>query len=367
MIDTFVGRTADSLPPEFDIIKTGRGYTMAGWDFSRAELAAAINAHRMLNPAMELGTNACPWNCSFCFTESPDNPDGAKRRLTNEMSIARRLQLIDEAAALGARSINFVGAGEPTIDPNFWQLIERMHLRHITPIVYTEGALRLTDRAFVQRLYDLGATVVFKVNSLHDEAYQNAIVAGDGVRKNPRSENYTERRNAAIDLCMDIGFHRHDPTRLAFDTIVCAQNAGEIFDLHRFARRNNIFILIVNYLPSGRSTDPLHGALSRAEQFDLFAQLARVDREEFDLELASRFPYAGGTPCTIRGMGLFVKIGGRVLDCPGESESLGDLRENSLAEIWGRARHITRALDGGCAPREVAWAKQRKQLSIKRT
>jgi len=345
----------ERLPPEFDIIKTGKGYTMRGWDFTREELAAAINAHRMLNPAIELGTNYCPWNCGFCFTEDPENPEGEKRRLSNEMSLEKRLSLIDEAAELGAKTINVVGAGEPTIDPDFWALIERMQRHSIIPIVYTEAALRLTDKSFAQRLYAAGATVVVKVNSLWNEAYQNAVVAGPPDRKRPRSDNYTQLRNAAIETLIETGFNGSDPTRLAFDTIVCRQNLDEIPRLHRWAREHNIFVLFVNYLPSGRSSDGLHDALTREEQFRLFKELARIDAEEYGILHDSRFPYAGGTPCTIRGMGLFVKIGGKVFDCPGESEELGDVRAETLASVWERARPITLALDGGCHPRERFW------------
>src|SRR5436309_1414875 len=102
------------LPVEFDL-PPDYGFTMKGWDFSRAAVASSIENHLMLNPAMELGSNVCPWNCDFCFTESPTNMEGAKRRLIEEMSLEQRLDLIDQAAALGTRSINFVGAGEPTI------------------------------------------------------------------------------------------------------------------------------------------------------------------------------------------------------------------------------------------------------------
>ncbi len=351
---------AASLAPEFDIIKTNLGYTMAGWDFTRKELARAINGHRMLNPAFELGTNFCPWNCGFCFTEEPGNPEGDKRRLSNEMTLEERLSLIDQAAALGTRSINFVGAGEPTIDPKFWDIIERMRHHNITPIVYTEGALRLTDKAFVKRLYDSEVTVVLKVNSLWNEQYQNAIVAGPPDRKRPRSENYFQQRKIALDNLIEAGFNKHDPTRLAFDTIICKQNRDEIADLHRWARKQNIFILFVNYLPSGRSSDGLHDALSRQEQFEIFAQLAEIDEKEFGIKHVSRFPYAGGTPCTIRGFGLFVKITGATHDCPGELISMGDVRTEPLQAIWERARPITQNFDGGCEPREEFWRTHEK-------
>lgn len=342
-----------ALPYEFDLRPFKLGFTMRGWDYTRAELAEAINSHSMLNPAMELGTNACPWGCLFCFTEDPNNPSGRKRRLKSEMSLNERLSLIDQAAALGTRSINWVGAGEPTIDPHFWEIVEHISKRNITPLIYTEGALRLTRPDFVKRLYDAGATVVLKANSLWDHKYQNSIVRG--ASNNPAAENYTRERNRALELLLQEGFADSDPTRLALDTIICKQNLAEVPALHRFARRHNIFVLFVNYLPSGRSTDGVSDALNREEQFAVFEELARIDAEEFGITHRSQFPYAGGVPCSIRGTGLFVKITGQVFDCPGELFSLGNIREESLASVWEKARPIARAFDGGCAPRDEFW------------
>lgn len=347
------GQKRRDIPAEFDL-SAKHGFTMKGWDFTSAEVAQAIEAYRMLNPAYELASNVCPWNCEFCFTED-DNPTGLKKRLVNEMSLEERLNLIDASAALGARSINFIGAGEPSIDPHFFTLLERMRDRNITPIVYTEGALRFTDCKFAQRVYDLGATVVLKVNSLKDETYQNAIVAGPAGRKPPRAQNYTKDRNKALELLMELGFNACTPTRLAFDTIICQENVNEITEIHRFARRNNIFVLFVNYLPSGRSTQVMHNAISREQQFQVFEQMATIDREEFGIEHRACFPYAGGVPCTIRGLGLYVKIKGEVFDCPGEAAAMGNVRTESLAEVWEKARAITQNFDGGCLPRQLFW------------
>ncbi len=352
------------IPSEFDL-PFGHGFTMKGWDFGTAELVAAIKGRRMLNPAFELASNVCPWNCEFCFTEDPANPAGAKKRLSNEMSLNERLQLIDQAAKLGARSINFIGAGEPTIDPNFFALLERMREHDITPIVYTEGALKLTDRGFVQKLFDLGATAVLKVNTLENEPYQNAIVAGPTGRKSQRQQNYFQNRARAMDNLMAVGFNDCVPTRLAFDTIICEENKDEIVRIHRFARRHNIFVLFVNYLPSGRSTQVMHNAITRAEQFAIFEQMAEIDRQEFGIEHRPCFPYAGGVPCTIRGFGLYVKVGGTVFDCPGESQVMGNARTEPLSIIWERAHPIQDEFDGGCLPRKLFWDKVAHQHNQK--
>lgn len=348
-----------TLPEEFDIRQTGIGFTMRGWDFSRKDITDAINEHRLLNPAMELAWNVCPWNCGFCFTESLENQFGQKRRLKNEMSLEARLSLIDQAAELGARTINWVGAGEPTTDPNFWKLLDRIRYHNIIPIIYTEGALRLTQRDFVKRLYNTEATVVLKVNSLTNAEYQNAIVRGPS--NNPLADLYTERRDKALDLLLEEGFADSDPTRLSFDTIITCENIDEILDLHRFARAMNVFVLFVNYLPSGRSSDGVSNSLTQEQQFEVFERLARIDEEEFGIIHRSVFPYAGGVPCSIRGTGLFIKITGEVFDCPGEMISLGNILEKPLSEVWQKARPITRAFDGGCAPRDEFWRTHTKK------
>lgn len=356
----------ERLPLELDTICTGHGYTMAGWDFNREAVSAAIKAGKMLNPSMELGTNICPWNCSFCFTESPDGPN-LKSRLKHEISIERRLNLIREAADLGAKSINVIGAGEPTLDPNFWQLINKMRECDIRPIVYTEGSIKLGELDFCKRLYDSGATVVLKMNSLWNADYQNTVVRGSGEKFNQRSSNYFEDRQIVLNNLFECGFNRHDPTRLAFDTIICQENKDEVVALHRYARQNNIFVLFVNYLPSGRSSDGVSTAITKQEQMEIFAQMAEIDQREFGLAPhRSDFPYAGGTPCTIRGLGLYVKIGGQVFDCPGESEVLGNIQdEGGLKTAWEKARHIQKSFDGGCRPRDDFWNSHPEFLSKK--
>jgi MoaA/NifB/PqqE/SkfB family radical SAM enzyme len=343
------------IPEEFDLRPPKLGFTMRGWDFTRAEILSAISQHRMLNPALELASNICPWNCDFCFTEDPKNL--FKHKLKNEMSLEQRLSLIDEVSELGAKTINWVGAGEPTIDPNFWRILERIVERNITPVIYTEGTIKLSGRNFIKKLYKLGATIVLKVNSLWNAEYQNAIVKGKS--RNPKARNYTKMRNRVIELLLEEGFADSDPTRLAFDTIITRQNFHEVQDIHRYARKNNIFVLFVNYLPSGRSSDGSNDAISLNEQFEIFEKLAEIDAVEFGITHATKFPYAGGVPCSIRGTGLFVKITGATYDCPGEMIPLDNCLNKKLSDIWAGARAISNSFDGKCKPREMFWKKQR--------
>ncbi|HYD07519.1 MAG TPA: hypothetical protein VEC60_17410, partial [Reyranella sp.] len=278
-----------------------------------------------------------------------------KKRLANEMSFDQRRALLDCLVGLGARSVNIVGAGEPTIDPYFFALLEHCRSIGLVPIVYTEGSLKLASRPFCERLFDLGATVVLKVNSLVNREYQNKILVSGYTKPRTPRYDYFERRKAALELLLEVGFNKSAPTRLAFDTIVCRENASEIIDLHRFARDNNIFTLMVNYLPSGRSTSGHTNSISRAEQFALFAELSQIDCDEYGIQQRGIFPYTGAQPCLIRGTGLFVKISGDVLACPGETQPIGNVLRTPLAEIWSRLADVRAAFDGGCPPRERFW------------
>lgn len=329
------------------------GMIMRGWDFSQAEVQAALAEGRILNPAVELCSNVCPWSCDFCFTEA--TLVGKKRKLANELSLEERVRLLEDLAELGARSINIVGAGEPTVDPYFWDLLAACSRLGLTPLVYTEGALKLSDLDFCKRLDDTGATVVLKVNSLFQEEYQNSILVSGNVTPHTPKFNYFKKRQQALENLIKLGFNSSSPTRMAFDTILCRENENEIETLHRFARDNNIFVLLVNFLPSGRSLSGHTNALSRDEQFAMFKRLAEIDLREYGITQSGRFPYGGSQPCLIRGTGAFIKIGGDVLACPGETSGVGNIRKEPLSAIWDRLIGVRREFDGGCPPRERFW------------
>jgi len=338
------------------------GFTMRGWDFSSDTIQAAIRDRLMLNPAIELAPNICPWNCSFCSTESVQSENNRKRRHKNELSTEAKLSLIDQCAKLGARSINIVGAGEPTVDPHLWAYLEKMQEYGITPIIYTEASTRLCQRKFAQKLFDYNATIVVKVNSLVNAEYQDALVRGTTPKPGTPSGSYLEKRNEAIQVLLDIGFANESPTRLAFDTIICKQNIEEIEDIHNYARLHNIFVLFVNFLPSGRT---LHGhadEINLPQQQEIFSRLAVIDRQRYGINRETMFPYSGGVPCSIRGLGLLITDQGEVFDCPGKSVLLGNVNTDSLSTLWDSASSITKSFDGQCLPRAQFWEEHQKHI-----
>ena len=96
--------------------------SIAGWTFSEQEIHQAINEYRLLNPSIDL-SNLCNLNCPYCFTEGKNSE--RKLRLPNELSIDDTISILGDFASSGAKTINIVGAGEPTIDPHFELVVQR--------------------------------------------------------------------------------------------------------------------------------------------------------------------------------------------------------------------------------------------------
>ncbi|MFH1789839.1 MAG: radical SAM protein [bacterium] len=337
----------EDLPFELDI--RGHGYTMRGWSITRSSLAEAINQNRLLNITFEGMSNYCPHNCDFCYTERGVSQPDRKLRMKSELSIGKRLSIINQAADLGGITINFIGAGEPTLDTYFWRLIEEVVKRGMIPVVFTEASFRLTRACFTKRLYDLGASLVIKVNSLFNQDYQNLVVTG-GRSKETR---YFHQRNQAIDLCLDIGFANEDPTRLGIDVIVTTDNLQEIPRIHRYARDRNIFTVMKNYLMTGRVQDKREDQLSNDSLDELWRELLRIDVEEYGMDRkAHHYPFGGYSPCILRSTGVHVSIKGEVFRCDGEEMVVGNLKKESLQDVWARVRNNELNVMGCCPPRE---------------
>ena len=61
---------------------------------------------------------------------------------------------------------------------------------------------------------------------------------------------------------------------------------------------------------------------------------------------------------------MLVRIQGKVWDCPGMLDYLGDLRTHSLKEIYKRTAEIRAMYDGGCAPRDAAMGRYSKIIPV---
>lgn len=321
-------------------VPVGIGAVLTGWDIPEGYLRhpekLAIVDFRAMGPE-------CPHDCIHCFT------DKSRKSLT----LLEILRTIDQIADLGAWGINYLGEGEPTIDPDFFSIIRYTSLRKcVVPVIFTDAATMMRDRDFSKRVFDVGASVVVKMDSLFDAEYQNWVV-GD------KTGTYFDARNEALEVLMELGFNapREDgATHLGFDMVTSARNIASALDTLRFARDRNIWVVFAFYVMAGRSgsADFDQSMMpTREQKLALREGVRAVDKAEYGFDHYAWNNYIT-TACHER---LQIYGNGDVSVCPGNETLLGNIREDSLSEMNRRLlerfpQHRWETFDGNCPYRE---------------
>jgi MoaA/NifB/PqqE/SkfB family radical SAM enzyme len=169
---------------------------------------------------------------------------------------------------------------------------------------------------------------------------------------------YTASARQALDRLLRLGFNDPVPTRLAVDMIVMKQHTLEsIGEVHRWCRNNNVHHYISTLIPEGLADKSVRQR-EKARSDEFLEYVRRIDVEEFGLDYEPSRPMAGGYRCRQVNVGLFVNIYGEVYDCNGLGRPLGNVLEQSLADVWGSklAKRVRRPVqDGFCLVRERVW------------
>lgn len=296
-------------------VPVGIGAVLKGWDVLEKDFR---NPNTLPVVDFRAMTEKCPHDCNFCFTNKN------KKTLTLEQ-IKR---VISEIAEIGARGINFLGEGEPTIDEDFFEIVEFTSSLGVIPLVFTDGATKLRDRDFVKRLKNSGASVIPKCDSLFNPKYQNFVV-GDKVN------TYFDERNEAVKILMEEGFNEvssDGSTRIGFDMVISNQNIHEVPKTLRYCRKNNIWIVFAFYLTSGRSAkiDFNKESIPSPKQIKEMQEIVlKIDRDEFGFNhpMWNNFATIG---CVER---LQIYGDGRVSPCPGNETIIGKIQDYSIKEL----------------------------------
>jgi len=319
-------------------VPTGIGAVIKGWNITEEHFRKPNSLPVIDFFAM---TNACPHDCFHCFTEKN------KKTLTLE----EIKNTLDQLSEMKTSTINYDGEGEPTIDKDFFEIIEYTTKKSIQPIVFTDAATKLRDKDFVRRLKNSGASVCIKCDSLWNAEFQNWVV-GDKTGK------YFDQRNEAIKILMEESFNdpeKDGTTRMGFDMVVCKKNMHEVEKTLRYSRENNLWIVFAFYLPSGRSGKDNFDKtlmLSKEEKRALREIVKKVD-EEYDFKhyVTNNFLTS---PCVEF---MCIHGDGRVCSCPANETVIGNIKEDSIKDLRKNIiekfpKHNPTTFDGHCLYRE---------------
>jgi len=319
-------------------VPVGIGAVIKGWNiteehYRNPDVLPVVDFRAM--------TPACPHDCFHCFT------DKLKKTLTlNEIK-----NVIDQLAEMKTIAIDYLGEGEPTLDKDFFEIIEYTAKKGIQPIIFTEAAVKLRDRDFVRRIKKSGACVIPKCDSLWNKEFQNWVV-GD------KTGNYFDQRNEAIKILMEEGFNKPEKdgtTRMGFDMVVCKKNMYEVEKTLRYCRKNNLWVIFAFYLPVGRCTRGDFDKslmLTKDEKRKIREVVRKVDEEYgFKHEIVNNF-------LTSRCVEFMCIYGdGRVSPCPGNETIVGNAKTHSIEELKKMIIekfpvHNFKTFDGFCPYRE---------------
>ncbi|MFH1917141.1 MAG: radical SAM protein [Nanoarchaeota archaeon] len=323
-----------------------------GWDCSLQEYKEAWDDGRLLTAQIET-SNLCDLMCEYCFREELGLP--AKRRLPGEMTITETLQLIDQLADLGTKTINIIGAGEPTLDPGFEEIVHYISQYGIVPVVFTHGGT--IDERLVDVLKDTNSSVIIKVNSFHAEV-QDALVGRKG---------YSAKRDRGLKLLLSAGFAspgidsqgRPYHTCLGIDSVICQENKDDILDIFRYCRMHNIMPLIKTFIPAGRTKERTDMEISLQEYIALARKVQEIDEKEFGIMYDRFVPYLGSVPCTQNGRAsIYVTILGDIFECPGQQHRYGNVKTVAVKETFAKIREEEKNFNFGCPPRIEYWRKK---------
>ncbi|MBD3210587.1 radical SAM protein [Candidatus Micrarchaeota archaeon] len=356
-----------NIPPVFRG-KFPRGHVndVKGWNFSKAELMEAAKAGKMLAMDLDMtGRPSCSLACGHCF-----NPVLRLMQKRGELlADADVRQVVKDAKALGLRTVKIIGPGEPLEEKTLFPFLELLAGLDITPLIFTKGTTLGDERRtkklfgmkpvqFAERLKSFDVSILFGANSFNPEL-QAEIVGRN---------RYPGLRNRALELLADAGFNEYMPgeaTSLAIiPNPVMKVNIDEMFEVYKWARRRNMYMVAAPTMVSGSCREPeAYRAItpSPEELLDLYVRINiwAIRNNIYmldDLERDGISAYVGAKPCQQVGAGPFIRRDGLVLRCPGDDVSIqGRIGEAGLAEIWKNSENL-RSYGGminvGCPPKE---------------
>jgi radical SAM protein with 4Fe4S-binding SPASM domain len=309
-----------------------------GMEFTPEEIEESRQRNGLLSIELEL-SRICNLRCLYCYASS-----GVA--LENELSLEEIFDTIDQAIALGAQKIIVLGGGEPLLFSHIFKVIEYIREKNLVVDIFTNG-LTLTP-AVAKRLYGLDVGVVLKMNSRKSEV-QDYLAGKEGT---------LEAINRAFTALQGAGYpdERHS---LGVETIICRQNYEELPELWRWARLEGVVPYVEALTMQGRATEHADLEVSPAEVKSLFEELSRIDRDEF-LCSWSPHPPLVASQCARHEYSCTITSIGEVHPCPGVSVSVGNIRENKLADILQESpvirdlRNIRTHIKGQCRECDIS-------------
>jgi mycofactocin radical SAM maturase len=197
-------------------------------------------------------TYACNLSCAHCLSSSG-------RRDPRELTTAQCEAVIDELQAMKVFYVN-IGGGEPTIRPDFWQLLDYA-VDHQVGVKFSTNGSQITP----ERAARIAATDYVDVQVSLDGATAE-------VNDPLRGVGSYDTAIRALDNLLEAGF-----SDAKVSVVVTRQNVHQLDDFKRIADEHGATLRLTRLRPSGRGVDVWDEMHPTAEQQrDLYNWLLRA-------------------------------------------------------------------------------------------
>ena len=314
-----------------------------GLYYTDEEINDATEKEELLNLDLDM-SNVCNLRCIYCDKTHIGEIHCKKK---NELKLEEYYEIIKQAKDLGCKNLQFIGAGEPILDPNFWKIIEFASNLKIISVIYTNGTMINNEN--VKRLFNLNTSIVLKYNSFNKNI-QDKLVGSKGYHKKAKN---------ALKLLIKTGFTKYIPTRLAIDCIATNLNKKEIIPLFKFCRKKNISPQFSGLIPHGEALE--RGLILNKEEYNKIYEFARKFDNKNKIKYPYQLPFLGGFQCKQIKYGLYIDVEGNVWECNAGELKLGNIRKLKLKDLWlsKKAKNFRKKWNcGNCHIREKYWKEQ---------
>jgi MoaA/NifB/PqqE/SkfB family radical SAM enzyme len=302
-------------------------------------------------------TNRCNMACSFCY--NADN----KTCLEDELNIDQLCALVDEAA--GHQAGFFLSGGEPLLRPDLLDLVKHIKSHKLPVGLVTNGSLLTAEMA------DLMASAGLDV----------AVLSLHGLRRGHNRASGQPGSFNAVWQALELLRTRLSPPGPLVNIVVGPHSLEDLPDLLTALQQLDNVVPRLAHLSflTAAETSKHHAAWSKCFQHDSYALLNQeltFDSDHFEhlCRLLSR-PEIRRVParpslspreirhwynpdfgvqrrCLFIWQSTVINADGTVFPCQYHAWPMGNIREQSLSEIWNndRYRHFRRVLRKGLLP-----------------
>jgi radical SAM protein with 4Fe4S-binding SPASM domain len=290
--------------------------------------------------------NYCNNDCPFCWASS-----GNSKLKKQTLPIKTLKKLIDSLSANGLKSIVLSGGGEPTLYPNFSELVSYIHSKKLKLGIITNGLYNSKD---IENSLKLATWIKFSLHASSKDDYMQ--MTGSENRFGQMGFDRVTRNVKALTSIADENLH----ISCGFVITSLNENHKSLISFFQYARDelNVDYILFKNYSGPDETLQP------KLEQSEISRLMEEIKNENEQSKIfenlkalrnnLNRGRKEFGKECPIVHSGLICLIGsdGGVYPCQpllqetyragagGEKYCFGYLNKQSFTKIWhGKKRH----------------------------